>query len=214
MESHLMKNSEWGAVAYLAHSQYGTNGIEIELNNNRYSYTGYSGGSTDANESSNRINTYAYNTTNGVKSSSTRNIYGIYDLSGGATEYVAAYNSKEDSTNQYVTNNGWTNLKSTTASTEYATKYSNNSNPETREAVDIYNVGKTGDATKEVYTHKYVEYKYRNWKQDYSFFVYSVGPFFVRSGGRQGSPSVGIFFVNGFSGGADSLSSFRVVLAP
>ena len=32
-DSHLMKNSEWGAVAYLSQSQYGLNGTEITINN-------------------------------------------------------------------------------------------------------------------------------------------------------------------------------------
>lgn len=33
INSHLTKNSEWGAVAYLAHSKYGRNGEEIRINN-------------------------------------------------------------------------------------------------------------------------------------------------------------------------------------
>ena len=32
-DSHLMKNSEWGAVAYLSKSKYGLNGIDITVNN-------------------------------------------------------------------------------------------------------------------------------------------------------------------------------------
>ena len=32
-DSHLMKNSEWGAVAYLSQSEYGLNGTEITTNN-------------------------------------------------------------------------------------------------------------------------------------------------------------------------------------
>ncbi len=32
-DSHLMKNSEWGAVAYLSQSKYGRNGTEITVNN-------------------------------------------------------------------------------------------------------------------------------------------------------------------------------------
>ena len=32
-DSHLMKNSEWGAVAYLSQSQYGLNGTDIPINN-------------------------------------------------------------------------------------------------------------------------------------------------------------------------------------
>ena len=87
-ESHMLKNSEWGAVAYLTHSQYGRNGHEID--NNNTSITGCGSGSTSA-----PLNTgivYEYNTVVGAKASSTGNIYGIYDLSGCSWEHVAAYN--------------------------------------------------------------------------------------------------------------------------
>ena len=33
-DSHMMKNTEWGAVAYLSHSNYGI-GTEVRINNNR-----------------------------------------------------------------------------------------------------------------------------------------------------------------------------------
>ncbi|MFR0823689.1 MAG: hypothetical protein ACLU84_07850 [Clostridia bacterium] len=33
IDSHLMKNSEWGAVAYLSQSKYGLDGIDIAINN-------------------------------------------------------------------------------------------------------------------------------------------------------------------------------------
>jgi len=39
-ESHLMKNSEWGAVVYLTHSKYGRNGVEVSINNNTSYLTG------------------------------------------------------------------------------------------------------------------------------------------------------------------------------
>ena len=77
LNSHLMKNSEWGAVAYLTHSKYGRNGEEIEINNNGSTY--YTGGGTGT--------TYL---TKGTQST-TGNPYGIYDLSGNAYEYVAGY---------------------------------------------------------------------------------------------------------------------------
>ncbi|MDD2392081.1 MAG: hypothetical protein PHU94_04015, partial [Bacilli bacterium] len=40
-DSHMMKNTEWGAVAYLSHSKYGIN-KEININNNSSFKTGYS----------------------------------------------------------------------------------------------------------------------------------------------------------------------------
>ena len=94
--SHLMKNSEWGAVAYLTHSKYGRNENEIAINNyykdkNNYAkITGFSTGLTQ-NIAVNTDEDYdnRYNGKNGMLSSTTGNIYGIYDLSGGNWEYVS-----------------------------------------------------------------------------------------------------------------------------
>ena len=36
----MVKNSEWGATVYLAHSKYGANKVEIEKNQNSSYYTG------------------------------------------------------------------------------------------------------------------------------------------------------------------------------
>ena len=71
--SHLMKNSEWGAIAYLTQSNYGRNGNKVSANN-----TYYSGGSRNATATTN------------VSQSSTGNPYGIFDLVGGG-EFVAGY---------------------------------------------------------------------------------------------------------------------------
>ena len=216
LKSHLMKNSEWGAVAYLTHSQYGRNGEEIAINNSSDGLTGNSGGATDSTYVAG-ISNYYYST-NGVKASSTGNITGIYDLSGGAFEYVAAYNNKQDSNND-ITNNGWTDLTPTTVSDEYATQYNNNINPEVYNGIKVYTVGKTGDATKEVYAAKDVtsgsKTTKRNWFDDSSFFVYSSGPFFVRGGGYSGRVGAGVFASTYYKGAADSSNlSFRVVLVP
>ena len=68
---HLIRNSEWGAVAYL------TNAIGRipfgELDN------GVAG----------ELNGYDWNTVAGVKGSTTHNIYGVYGMNGGANEWVA-----------------------------------------------------------------------------------------------------------------------------
>ena len=83
INSHMMKNSEWGAVAYLAHSKYGLKGNEVKINS-----SGYISG-------------------NVAEASSTGNAYGIYDLSGAAWEYVAASignRFEEAKSNEYFTN--------------------------------------------------------------------------------------------------------------
>jgi len=92
--SHMMKNSEWGAVAYLAQSKYGKN-AEVWINPNTAYRTGQAG--TDASASGTTTSTYAYTDTKyGVNASTTGNVYGIYDMRGGSSEYVASYVNNED----------------------------------------------------------------------------------------------------------------------
>ncbi len=94
LESHMMKNTEWGAVAYLSHSIYGINS-EVRLNNNSSRKTGYSAVSEPTLDypeykgygTSSSV-TQAYNTTTGYLASTTGNITGVYDMSGGSHEYV------------------------------------------------------------------------------------------------------------------------------
>ncbi len=76
LDTHQMKNSEWGAVTYLAHSKYGRNATEVTINNNSSYYTGGGEG-------------LAYNTNK--NQSTTGTVYGVYDLNGGAWEYTAAF---------------------------------------------------------------------------------------------------------------------------
>ena len=80
-DSHLMKNSEWGAMAYLSCSQYGRNGEEITINNTNLNNTVKSVYAvTRGNDYKNKVN-----------QSSTGNIYGIYDINGSVWERTAAY---------------------------------------------------------------------------------------------------------------------------
>lgn len=65
------------------------NGRIPYINNNSNFITGMAGNTQDASEIDELIN--KWNTQNGVKASTTHNVYGIYDLSGGAFEYVAAF---------------------------------------------------------------------------------------------------------------------------
>ena len=72
-DSHMMKNIEWGAVAYLKQSNYGLGITDITINNNSSYYTGGGTGTS-------------YKTN--IGQSTTGNITGVYDMSGGAHEYV------------------------------------------------------------------------------------------------------------------------------
>ena len=97
VDTHMSKNNEWGAVAYLTQSIYGrctssTTCTEIGINNNSRFITGI-GAAAGSSTSKSAINTY--DTILGMGASTTGNIYGIYDMSGGAWEYVmGVYNKK------------------------------------------------------------------------------------------------------------------------
>ena len=89
IDTHIMKNVEWGAVAYLSKSIYGKNTEEVYVNNSQTFTTGCGGNAANSGAYNGCQNTY--DSVNGVKASTTGTIYGVYDLSGGAWEYQAAY---------------------------------------------------------------------------------------------------------------------------
>ena len=182
LQSHMLKNSEWGAVAYLTHSQYGRNGTEIAINNSSNYITGTSGGSADASSSDPK---YAYNDrTNGVLASSTGNVYGIYDLSGGAYEYLAGY--YRGSTNGISFANG--------TSDAYSTAYS---------GMTASRAYKYGDAT----------YETSGWNNDKAGFVHSSAPFFKRGGYYGSESNAGVFHFTNGDGYSYGGYGFRVCLA-
>ena len=89
IDTHMSKNNEWGAVAYLTQSIHGrctnsTTCSEVGINNNSGYLTGY-GAPAGSNDS---VTNGAYDTSLGKAASTTNNIYGIYDMSGGTLEYV------------------------------------------------------------------------------------------------------------------------------
>ena len=202
-ESHLMKNSEWGAVVYLAHSQFGRNGNEIYINNSSDFITGNSGGSISASAKEGITN--AYNTIEGVLASSTGNIYGVYDLAGGAYEYVSIWNTASNS--QYINSNGSVFETTGGTSTKYATTYYNNT--DTSIGNTMYSVGKTGDATKEVYAGSNAF----NWQSDFAYIVNTTYPFMDRGGYYGYGAGSGKFYINYNTGRKNENTGFRVTLA-
>ena len=186
LNSHMMKNDEWGAVAYLSKSKYGKN-AEVTINSNSSYYTG--GGSGNA---------YVSN----IGQSTTGTVHGVYDMSGGAWEYVAAYvNNGNSSLTSYGSSlvNGDAKTKNvySKASTDNAT---NNYNA---------NSSKYGDAVYETSTSGSGS---TSWYGDYSDFPNAGGPFFQRGGHYTGGTDEGVFFFYNYYGGTSSYLSFRPVL--
>ena len=212
LDSHMMKNTEWGATAYLAESKYGRNGTEISVNQCSSYITGAGRGATGENQiynstynSSAITNEQRYNGSIGVLSSTTGNIYGIYDMSGGADEYVMGMYQDADgnihtgSSASYNSGfNGYLND---------GTQITNGVDlPEDRKYYNLYTVknnSNIGDAL----------YETSGWNGDYADFVGSNIPFFGRGGIFSGSSSAGVFFFDNGNGFGGSYASFRVCLA-
>ena len=196
MESHLIKNSEWGAVSYLTQSKFGRNGFEVEVNTSQTT-----GGGSDI--------------TKTTLQSTTENVYGIYDMSGDSWEYVAAVNENID--RQNAINNGWTKFENTSTSTKFETKYKNDLGVGSGNQV-IYNYGIIGDATKEVNTggkdSKESTNVYRNWNGDNSDLMYSSEPYIKRGGSSENGELSGIFSSSYDDGIGGVKTSFRTVLCP
>ena len=191
LNSHMMKNDEWGAVAYLSKSKYGKN-AEVTINDNSLYYTG--GGSGNA---------YVSN----VGQSTTGTVHGVYDMSGGAWENVAGYVN-----NSYTTSYGSSLVNGDPKTKNVYSKGSSDN------ATDNYNAnsGKYGDAVYETSTSGSGA---TSWYDDHSKFPNTSSPFFSRGGFCNGGGSgeydmdAGVFYFNNNGGNSYRNVSFRPVLA-
>ena len=205
VDTHVMRNMEWGAVAYLTQSKYGrcTNGscTEVTINSNSSYTTGYS--------------SVAYSKDNGILASTTGNIYGVYDMSGGSREYVMGVikdnvSDKPMSGNSDAYNSGYNGKVYNSG--KY-TDFSGRTLPDAK-YFDLYEFGityqdaaayarsKTGDATIET----------KGWYGDWADFVYAEGPWFLRGGRYSVGTEAGVFCSAKTYGHAYVDDSFRPVL--
>ena len=229
LDSHMMKNTEWGSVAYLQHSKYGS-GASVRINNNSSYITGYAatveptlgynGASIDGNRheatSLGQDGTYTINYLNqkSVVASTTNNYIGIYDMSGGAWEYVMGYTTGATTVGG---TSGITSLYSNFFSdnvyTKYWDKYTSTANTN-------YNNRILGDATGEMGpfgSEQDPDVTTRNkssWYKDYALFANSSGAWFLHGGRWNYGNTSGIFAFSDASGGMGVNASYRIVLAP
>mgnify|MGYP004497316049 CR=1 FL=1 len=215
-ETHMMKNMEWGVVAYLSHSKYGIN-KEVAINSSGIFTTGcgpQSAGSTSYGATCN-----SYTTTLGQSASTAGNVYGVYDMSGGAYEYMMGnmvYINDQQMSGYQTSNNynsaftgilydSGTSFTGTYAfpSKKYYDKYSYGTNN------TDYTRGKLGDATKEM-TPTVTE---GNWYADKADFVKSKYPWVLRGGDYYSGASAGAFYFNSSNGNADTYFSARAVIS-
>ena len=242
--SHMLKNSEWGAIAYLATSDYGA-GVDRVFNNAQsqlgtdgnnqssrgmtgcgpYNSSGsespYSNGGTIGTNTACRSTNieHSYNGTIGQLASATNNPYGIYDLAGGAYEYVMGnYSSSPNETYKHSYFNNTT--KPPYVDIYLSTDFSASNKPAwaTSTSADDYyndicawgNCG--GDALHETKQYQSVSGNKQSWGGDYSYFVLSSYRWFQRGGYANDGSSAGLFYSYSSSGNTNSNFGFRSVL--
>ena len=203
VDAHMMKNTEWGAVAYLKQSKYGLGLTDIA--NNAYSISGivYKAGCGPASETdltSKTTTCTSYTSTAGIKASTTGNVYGVYDMAGGAWELTMGMQRTSDGTGLTYASSGFT-----TSTLPLGSKYvdtcayaSRSSNTYTRRIL--------GDATGET----------RLWYSDSNGFPWESNSFFVRGGDANfdtSAASVGVFCSGSDNGPGYANISFRSTLA-
>ncbi len=182
-DTHMIKNTEWGAVAYLSQSKYGKNGNNNYVGTDKEIYkndanptlaggsyiTGRSRGMIDSNTTS--FGSYSYNgkTCNtevlectgsknilkGTGASTTGTIYGIYDMVGGTLSYVMG--NYEGETDRY--------FSISPPNKKYWDKYTGTSGSDITKGKAI-----KGDAT----------YETMNWYSDSILLIDSESPWFLR----------------------------------
>ena len=158
-DSHMMKNIEWGAVAYLKQSNYGLGITDIGINSNGSYLTGGGTGTS-------------YKTNTGQ--STTGNIYGVYDMSGGSFEFVMG---------NYNKSAGYSDFNVSGIPAEHIDIYSGSS----------VSASHLGDATGET----------AGWYNDSAKFVNSTSPWFFRGGFYNNGGDAGVFFFYSGTPGAN-----------
>jgi len=231
---HMIKNIQWGAIAYLSHSKYGKwgNSItdnEVFINPSNRHITGRSGNSAsqgatvdNINEASNNL--WGYNgrscnektglvctgerqETFGMAASTTGNIYGVYGMSGGSWEYVMGNIVTGGQTAPGPLTSNASGFVAPFPDSRYFDSY--------RFGTDCCNEasherGVLGDATKET-LRTFGTSRTGAWYGSNSNFPYNYGLWFGRSGNNDTRTITGIFHFSRNHGGAFDYISWRIV---
>ena len=194
--SHMLKNSEWGAVAYLSASKYGAGVNKVQINN------GYGDGDTGKGPNSGE-----YNTANGQLASTTNNVYGIYDMAGGAYEYVMGNFTTDTSQSS-------TDYFSNAVKPPYVNLYPdsifNSDNLTNNNKCTWATCG--GHALHETKSVQLVSDYLQSWGDNYSNFINPSYTWFQRSGYAYNDIGAGLFNSDDNSGDTNDTYGFRVVL--
>ncbi|GHU07467.1 hypothetical protein FACS189431_2090 [Alphaproteobacteria bacterium] len=208
-DTRMAKNSDWGAISYLATSTYGrwgaSSGNEVYINNNSNYTTGCAGATVSA-ASATTCN--AYNTTAGVHASTTDNVYGIYDMSGGAYENTLSNYGNTAGSGGTIPAAKYVNV--------YPSATFSNDNQQTNYNQCTWALC-GGHGLYETTTVQSVQNTTNNsqaWFGDYTRFVYSPTPWADRGGYHSViTGGAGLFSSFHSSGAASTYIGFRAVLS-
>ncbi len=224
VDSHLIKNSEWGAVAYLSHSKYGVGQSgKVAINSANaggsdggvWAVTGYgdigAGGAVSMNLE-NLVTAHnagkAWNTTEGDDASTNGNVSGVYDMSGGVTEWTTGYFTKSTGGN-FGLYGGKLKDENNANSSKYKSKYEGiRTSEETYN--NVTNKKRKGEALWE--TSTYTEENGKNWSGEKVIFVGETSPFQTRGGTCERGSAAGMFAYSCNDGRCSWGIGFRPVL--
>jgi hypothetical protein len=208
VDTHMMKNTEWGAVSYLTQSTYGANN-EVWINNANNFTTGCAANSVNqAASTTGCLN--AYNTVNGVKASTTSNITGIYDMVGGSWERTMA------NYNNLGAISGFTSPNVTNLPSKYITRYVtlnllNSSGMDYDNTIYGDAIYETSSGVARYNGSTWTGNANGAWYTDASNLPYTLVPWLNRGGGFNNSVAAGMYtFV--LTSGPSSTHSFRPIL--
>ena len=234
--SGMMKNDEWGAVTYLSHSTIGYGNARVRINNNNAFITGC-GATSSTTEVTTAACEIQYGNATSYPQSTTGNITGVFDMSGGAWEYMMSVRADENgialSGKNYLHNSGFNGkFGDPTSDSQTATALTTGENfPDAKNYIvydnpsDRSNV--TGDNAcngQKCYGHALTEIKSgtsNGWYGDFyrSPFPASTAGWIMRGGrgnatntANSNKGNVGIFDLDHYTGDAFSTISFRAVV--
>ncbi len=217
IDSHAMKNSEWALVAYLSQSKYGKlgnrnySGVNKEIYQNKSNdfITGCSYGSP-SNGNKDYGCHYTYNVSpEGIGASTTGTIYGIYDMSGGAWEYMMgdyAPGGEKHSGMSMTANSGYTGLL------QDGTKFTGKNFLEDK-YYDFYESSNPLTACKGASCTAHALNETAGWYGDYAYMITAQYPWTVRGGNYYNNSDAGVFYYSTYNGHIAGGGSFRLVLS-
>ena len=227
VDSHMIKNRDWGAVAYLTNSKYGRyldsntciesgctpwkNTINVSLDPESYqAFTGCSTSKSDDYAVIDNVSTCLANfdwKTGGVNASTTGNMYGIYDMNGGAWEMTMSLSKDKDGNINAPEVSGFNkNLDNVEA------KYYDLYNYESDRLIYSTNY-LLGDATTETMKSKSDGLNYQNaWFKNQAKYPYGETSFIYRGGDVYWEGATGIFCFSSGNGASEVWATSRNVI--